>query len=166
MHRLVTALTSISTSTGKAAGGQDDTYGFALQAHPGKSQGRPSTNTGSKPTERDRPAHPRLPQGAPVPDGRTVLTAPDAIGCRSGRWERRQRLRRFIPDTNTIEALNRQIRKIIKTRGQFPNEDAARKLIWLAITRAQTKWRRAYNWNAAMAAFKIHFGDRIPDNAI
>jgi transposase-like protein len=75
----------------------------------------------------------------------------------------RRHLAPFIPDTNTIEALNRQIRKIIKTRGQFPTEDAARKLIYLAITRAQTKWRRAYNWNAALAAFKIHFGDRIPD---
>jgi putative transposase len=75
-------------------------------------------------------------------------------------------VRRAIYTTNTIEALNRQIRKIIKTRGQFPNEDAARKLIYLAITRAQAKWRRAYNWNAAMAAFKIHFGDRIPDTAI
>ena len=75
-------------------------------------------------------------------------------------------LRRAIYTTNTIEALNRQVRKIIKTRGQFPTEDAARKLIYLAITRAQTKWRRAYNWNAAMAAFKIHFGDRIPNNAI
>jgi hypothetical protein len=41
-----------------------------------------------------------------------------------------------------------------------------RKLIYLAITRAQTKWRRAYNWNSAVAAFKIHFGDRIPDTAI
>jgi transposase-like protein len=37
------------------------------------------------------------------------------------------------------------VRKIIKTRGQFPTEDAARKLIYLAITRAQAKWRRAYN---------------------
>jgi transposase-like protein len=71
-------------------------------------------------------------------------------------------LRPFIPVTNTIEALNRQVRKIIKTRGHFPTEDAARKLIWLAISRAQAKWRRAYNWNAALAAFKIHFGDRIP----
>ena len=61
------------------------------------------------------------------------------------------------------EALNRQLRKAIKTKGHFPNEDAARKLIYLAITRAQTKWRRAYNWNSALAAFKIHFGDRIPD---
>ena len=75
-------------------------------------------------------------------------------------------VRRAVYTTNTIEALNRQVRKIIKTRGQFPTEDAARKLIYLAITRAQTKWRRAYNWNAALAAFKIHFGDRIPDTAI
>lgn len=75
-------------------------------------------------------------------------------------------VRRIVYTTNTIEALNRQIRKIIKTRGHFPTEDAARKLIYLAIDRAQPKWRRAYNWNAALAAFKIHFGDRIPDSAI
>jgi putative transposase len=72
-------------------------------------------------------------------------------------------VRRAVYTTNTIQALNRQVRKIIKTRGQFPTEDAARKLIYLAITRAQSKRRRAYNWNAALAAFKIHFGDRIPD---
>ena len=72
-------------------------------------------------------------------------------------------LRRAVYTTNTIEALNRQIRKIVKTRGHFPTEDAARKLIYLAITRAQPKWRHTYNWNAALAAFKIHFGDRIPD---
>ena len=75
-------------------------------------------------------------------------------------------LRRVVYTTNTIEALNRQIRKIIKTRGQFPTEDAARKLIYLAIDRAERKWRRAYDWNAAMAAFKIHFGDRIPNVAV
>jgi transposase-like protein len=83
--------------------------------------------------------------------------APGAVGGS------RRHLAPFIPATNPLEALNRQVRKIIKTRGQFPTEDAARKLIYLAITRAQTKWRRAYNWNAALAAFKIHFGDRIPD---
>ena len=71
----------------------------------------------------------------------------------------------FIPDTNTIEALNRQIRKIIKTRGSFPSEDSARKLLYLAITRAQQKWRHTYNWNTALTAFRIHFGDRIPDTA-
>jgi putative transposase len=72
-------------------------------------------------------------------------------------------VRRAVYTTNTIEALNRQIRKIIKTRGSFPNEDSARKLLYLAITRAQRKWRHTYNWSSALTAFRIHFGDRIPD---
>ena len=75
-------------------------------------------------------------------------------------------LRRAVYTTNTIEALNRQIRKIIKTRGSFPDEDAARKLLYLAITRAQRKWRHTYNWRSALTAFRIHFGDRIPNTAI
>jgi putative transposase len=75
-------------------------------------------------------------------------------------------VRRAVYTTNTIEALNRQIRKIIKTRGSFPDEDSARKLLYLAITRAQRKWHHTYNWNSALAAFKIHFGDRIPNTAI
>jgi len=72
-------------------------------------------------------------------------------------------VRRVVYTTNTIEALNRQIRKIIKTRGSFPSEDSARKLLYLAITRAQTKWRHTYNWSSALVAFRIHFGDRLPD---
>jgi putative transposase len=75
-------------------------------------------------------------------------------------------VRRAVYTTNTIEALNRQIRKIIKTRGSFPDEDSARKLLYLAITRAQQKWRHTYNWSTALTAFRIHFGDRIPDSAI
>jgi putative transposase len=75
-------------------------------------------------------------------------------------------VRRAVYTTNTIEALNRQIRKIIKTRGSFPSEDSARKLIYLAINRAQRKWRHTYNWSTALTAFRIHFGDRIPDTAI
>ena len=74
-------------------------------------------------------------------------------------------VRRAVYTTNTIEALNRQIRKIIKTRGSFPSEDSARKLLYLAITRAQQKWRHTYNWSTALTAFRIHFGDRIPDTA-
>jgi putative transposase len=72
-------------------------------------------------------------------------------------------VRRIVYTTNTIEALNRQIRKHVKTRGSFPTEDAARKLLYLTITNAQQTWRHAYNWSAALAAFKIHFGDRLPD---
>jgi len=75
-------------------------------------------------------------------------------------------VRRAVYTTNTIEALNRQIRKTIKTRGSFPTEDSARKLLYLSITRAQRKWRHTYNWSSALTAFRIHFGDRIPDNAI
>lgn len=72
-------------------------------------------------------------------------------------------LRRLVYTTNSIENLNRQIRKAIKTRGHFPSEEAATKLIYLAIVRAESKWRSVYNWTAALAALKIHFGDRIPD---
>jgi len=55
-----------------------------------------------------------------------------------------------------------QIRKTIKTRGHFPNDEAATRLIWLSIMRAKTSWRSCYNWTRAMAVFRIHFEDRIP----
>ena len=72
-------------------------------------------------------------------------------------------LRRVVYTTNTIEAMHRQIRKAIKTRGHFPDEQAATKLIYLAIERAETKWRSARSWTPALTALKIHFGDRLPD---
>ncbi len=72
-------------------------------------------------------------------------------------------LRRAVYTTNSIENLNRQIRKSIKTRGHFPDEQAATKLIYLAILRAEGKWRQAYNWTTALRGLKIHFGDRLPD---
>ena len=72
-------------------------------------------------------------------------------------------LRRVIYTTNAIEALNRQLRKAIKTKGHFPNEEAARKLIYLAITNAVPAWTRTRSWTTALLAFKIHFGDRLPE---
>jgi putative transposase len=74
-----------------------------------------------------------------------------------------EHLRRVVYTTNTIEAMHRQIRKAIKTRGHFPDEQAATKLIYLAIERAETKWRSVRAWTAGLAALKIHFGDRLPD---
>ena len=71
-------------------------------------------------------------------------------------------VRRVVYTTNTIEALHRQIRKTIKTRGHFPTEEAARKLIYLSISNAQKSWRNTYNWSSALLSFKIHFGDRLP----
>jgi putative transposase len=72
-------------------------------------------------------------------------------------------LRKAVYTTNSIENLNRQIRKTIKTRGSFPDEQAATELIYLAIHKAQRSWEKAYNWPAAVRALKIHFPDRIPD---
>jgi putative transposase len=72
-------------------------------------------------------------------------------------------VRRVIYTTNAIEALNRQLRKAVKTKGHFPTEDAARKLIYLAIQNAVPQWTRTRGWTKALLAFKIHFGDRLPD---
>ena len=71
--------------------------------------------------------------------------------------------RRVIYTTHAIEALNRQLRKAIKTKGHFPTEDAARKLVYLAIQNAAPQWTRTRGWTKALLAFKIHFGDRLPD---
>jgi putative transposase len=72
-------------------------------------------------------------------------------------------VRRVIYTTNAIEALNRQLRKAVKTKGHFPSEEAARKLIYLAIQNAAPQWTRTRGWTKALLAFKIHFGDRLPD---
>ena len=74
-----------------------------------------------------------------------------------------EEVRRVIYTTNAIEALNRQLRKAIKTKGHFPNEEAARKLMYLAITNAAPQWTRTRGWTKALLAFKIHFGDRLPE---
>ena len=72
-------------------------------------------------------------------------------------------VRRVIYTTNAIEALNRQLRKAVKTKGHFPTEDAARKLLYLAIQNAAPQWTRTRGWTKALLAFKIQFGDRLPD---
>jgi putative transposase len=72
-------------------------------------------------------------------------------------------VRRVIYTTNPIEALNRQLRKAIKTKGHFPSEESAKKLIYLSIINATPKWTRVAGWTKALLAFKIHFGDRLPD---
>jgi transposase-like protein len=64
---------------------------------------------------------------------------------------------------NSIEALNRQLRKAVKTKGHFPTEDAARKLMYLAIQNAVPQWTRTRGWTKALLAFKIQFGDRLPE---
>jgi putative transposase len=72
-------------------------------------------------------------------------------------------VRRVIYTTNAIEALNRQLRKALKTKGSFPTEESAIKLIYLAIQNAVPQWTRTRGWTKALLAFKIQFGDRLPD---
>jgi hypothetical protein len=72
-------------------------------------------------------------------------------------------IRRMIYTTNAIEALNRQLRKALKTKGSFPSEDAAWKLIYLAVQNAVPQWTRTRGWTKALLALKIQFGDRLPD---
>ena len=75
-------------------------------------------------------------------------------------------IRRLLYTTNALESVHAQLRKIIKTRGHFPNDEAATKLIWLALRNLTAKWQRtAYAWHAAMNQFAIFYGDRFPPSA-
>jgi transposase-like protein len=71
-------------------------------------------------------------------------------------------IRRVIYTTNAIESINARVRKIIKTRGHFPTDDAATKLIWLALRNITADWGRpAHHWKAAMNQFAILYDDRF-----
>jgi transposase-like protein len=71
-------------------------------------------------------------------------------------------IRRVIYTTNAIESLNMQLRKIIKTRGHFPSDESAIKLLWLALRNVLNKSvRSAFDWKSAMNQFAIMFGERF-----
>lgn len=74
-------------------------------------------------------------------------------------------IRKLIYTTNAVESLHRSLRKTIKTRGSFPNDEAAAKLLFLAIRNAGVRWRRPVEWTAAMGQFAILFEDRFPASA-
>jgi transposase-like protein len=72
-------------------------------------------------------------------------------------------VRRVIYTTNILESVHARIRKVIKTRGHFPTDDAATKLIWLALRHITAGWttKAARYWREAMHQFAILFGDRF-----
>ena len=75
-------------------------------------------------------------------------------------------VRRVIYTTNAIESINSQLRKIIKSRGHFPSDDAATKLIWLALRNITADWgRAAHNWKEAMNQFAILYEERFTQAA-
>ncbi len=71
-------------------------------------------------------------------------------------------VRKVIYTTNAIESVNARIRKIIKTRGHFPSDEAASKLIWLALRNITADWSRAArDWKEAMNQFAILYQERF-----
>ena len=77
-------------------------------------------------------------------------------------------IRRILYTTNAIESLHMQLRKIIKTRGHFPSDDAASKLIWLALRNIIRKWgiAKTLHWKAALNQFAILYSDRFQPIAV
>jgi putative transposase len=70
-------------------------------------------------------------------------------------------LRKVVYTTNAVESLHRSLRKAIKTRGSFPSEEAALKLIYLAITKAASEWHTVQNWKPALNYLETACGERM-----
>ena len=68
----------------------------------------------------------------------------------------------IMPVTNALESVHARLRNIIKTRGHFPNDEAATKLIWLALRNITAGWWKAADyWHLAMNQFAILYEDRF-----
>ncbi|WP_254367236.1 transposase, partial [Paraburkholderia sp. NMBU_R16] len=71
-------------------------------------------------------------------------------------------IRKIIYMTNSIESLHMQLRKIIKARGHFPSDEAALKLIWLALRNDVAKWTGSrHDWKSAMTQFALLYPERF-----
>lgn len=71
-------------------------------------------------------------------------------------------IRRIIYTTNAIEALNSKLRRAVRTRGHFPGDDAAMKLLYLVLNHAADEWKRPpREWFEARTQFAVIFGDRF-----
>jgi len=73
-------------------------------------------------------------------------------------------IRKVIYTTNAIESLNMTLRKVTKNRGLFPNDEAALKLMYMALVNASKKWTMPIqDWKAALNQFAIVYEDRLPE---
>jgi putative transposase len=73
-----------------------------------------------------------------------------------------QEIRKILYTTNAVESLNSQLRKVLRPKGSFPNDDAVLKLLYLALQRAHLKWNRPVAWTKARSYLAIMFEDRFP----
>ena len=72
-------------------------------------------------------------------------------------------LRKMIYTTNAVEALHRQFRKVTKTKGPFPTDDALKKMFYLATLDLKGAFRSKQGWSQIFGQLRIAFGDRIPE---
>lgn len=97
----------------------------------------------------------------------------DAYGAIVKMWETRwneivpflaypREIRKILYTTNTIESVNSQLRRLLRPKGHFPNEDALLKIIFLGLQRAAIKWHSTREWKRALCYFAIMFEGRIP----
>jgi putative transposase len=71
-------------------------------------------------------------------------------------------VRKILYTTNAIESLNSQLRKVIRYRGPFPNDEAVFKLFFLAIQNAKARWKTPPAWSSAIVHLDIFFEGRLP----
>ena len=119
--------------------GRHDTYGSALAAQPGKSQGRPATNTSSQLIEWIGLPTFRAPGTPLVPDGRTIrqdLSGPN----------RTPDTAIFIPVTNPLERLNKEVKRRADVVGIFPNEGAIISLVGAVLLEANDEWQLQHRY--------------------
>lgn len=72
-----------------------------------------------------------------------------------------EEVRRMIYTTNAVESLHMTLRKVIKTRGSFPSEEAAMKLLYLGLKNVTAKWETVQGWRTALNHFEMLWGERI-----
>jgi putative transposase len=94
---------------------------------------------------------------------------PDIVPLWQRHWERLAPalayplpIRRLLYSTNALESLHMALRKTLKVRGHFPTDEAAQKLLYLALRNAVVKLGAPKDWRTAMRHIRLLFGDRVP----
>lgn len=107
---------------------------------------------------------------AGVPGGERRGSGRGARGVPGGErnWERvipffqfPEEIRRVIYTTNAVESLHMSLRKVTKNRGSFPSEEAAFKLLYLALRNAGKRWKSVQGWREAMRQFEMIYPGRL-----
>jgi putative transposase len=72
-----------------------------------------------------------------------------------------EEIRKIIYTTNAVESLHMSLRKVTRNRGSFPTQDAAIKLLYLALQNVSKKWQSVQGWREALRQFTIRWPERM-----